>query len=344
MKSLPVLVQILQELGKPSIEESDEMTCDNNDNDSEENPLTETLTRRYLTPLMQIMNKFQLYEQLIEHVVDFNALPEYKINAVHDVELQALVEEQNGLEQRADKVLQDARSSYASFAEVKLEKSSQHGLFLRTTKGDDERQLRQQNSSIRILSILKNGTHFTTPVLERIAERYLAIDQEYQEKQQELVDKAVETALSYLPLIESVAVVVSELDVLQAFATAATISPNGSYCRPMIYPRGTGIMKLQNARHPCVELMDNMHFIANDYDMVTGESNFQIITGPNMGGKSTYIRGIGSIVVLAQIGMFVPCDSAEMTIVDCILARVGAGDAVQKGVSTFMAEMVREFI
>lgn len=150
------------------------------------------------------------------------------------------------------------------------------------------------------------------------------------------------TATTYLPVAEAAAAIVAELDVLTAFATAAALAP-AEYVRPVVHPKGSGVIHLQGARHPCVELMDEVDFISNDYELRRGGSSFQIITGPNMGGKSTFIRGIGSIVVMAQVGSFVPCERAEISAVDCVLARVGAGDAVQKGVSTFMAEMVGRF-
>ena len=301
--------------------------------------LAYAIKEKFLDPLNALNAKFEKYEKLVEHVIDMKKLPEYMINSAHSPELQELRDEADALDDEAHDLHQHGRRTWASFTDMKMERNPQHGYIFRTTKPDDERQLRSNCKEVIILSLLKNGVHFTTPKLQDIADRVAAIEKEYKVKQVEIVKQAVDTASTYLPVAEAASVLVAELDILASFATVAALSP-AEYCRPKVTESGGGVLKLKAARHPCVEMMDMVTYIPNDYELVRGESNFQIITGPNMGGKSTYIRAIGCIVTMAQIGCFVPCEGAEISAVDCILARVGAGDAVQKGISTFMAEML----
>lgn len=102
------------------------------------------------------------------------------------------------------------------------------------------------------------------------------------------------------------------------------------------------MLHLVGVRHPCLEAMDGVDFIKNDVSLggPGAPDTVQLLTGPNMGGKSTYIRSAGITALLAQVGCFVPCDAATLTPVDAVLARVGAGDQQSRGVSTFMAEMI----
>lgn len=153
------------------------------------------------------------------------------------------------------------------------------------------------------------------------------------------------------------------MDVLTNFAYISANSAS-SYVRPIIHPKGTGVIKFEGLRHPCVEAQPNVTFIPNDITFKQSMSMFSlnpiscnllcqvnilnildgkkfcIVTGPNMGGKSTFLRSVGVATLLAQVGCYVPAESAEISIVDGILARVGAGDNLTKGVSTFMAEMI----
>ena len=126
----------------------------------------------------------------------------------------------------------------------------------------------------------------------------------------------------------------AEIDVYAALAEAAV---RGRYVRPALHDDTR--LRITGGRHPVVERMLDEPFIANDATLDTDENQLLIVTGPNMAGKSTALRQIALIVLMAQIGSFVPADAAEIGIVDRIFTRIGAQDDIATGQSTFMVEM-----
>lgn len=145
--------------------------------------------------------------------------------------------------------------------------------------------------------------------------------------------------VTYIGTIISLNSVIAKIDVLVAFAHVAGNAPT-PYVRPKILDSNSGVLDLKQVRHPCIESQEGISYIANDCYFKNGERIFQIITGPNMGGKSTYIRSVGVTALLAHIGSFVPCEEATLGLLDAILARIGADDDETKGLSTFMVEMI----
>ena len=135
--------------------------------------------------------------------------------------------------------------------------------------------------------------------------------------------------------IQKTAKAVAQIDVL---ASLATVAEQNNYCRPKLNEKG--LIDIKGGRHPVVERMiQNEMFVANDTYLDNGSNRVSIITGPNMAGKSTYMRQSALIVLMAQIGSFVPAKSAKIGIVDRIFTRVGASDDLASGQSTFMVEM-----
>jgi DNA mismatch repair ATPase MutS len=162
-RSLPGLVSVLSELLESSlVKAEDDAESNENFNDCSDGlpaekvkEIAATMRRKFIAPLEALAAQFALYQQLIEHVIDLDQLPDLVINPQHDPELQELRSEQLSLEAKADKLLKECRNDWASFADVKLETSPQHGLIFRSTSGDDERQLRASNSSVRVIAIKK---------------------------------------------------------------------------------------------------------------------------------------------------------------------------------------------
>ncbi|WP_449540092.1 DNA mismatch repair protein MutS [Ferdinandcohnia sp. Marseille-Q9671] len=181
---------------------------------------------------------------------------------------------------------------------------------------------------------LTNAERFITPDLKEKETLILEAEEKIVQLEYDLFSEIREQVKEYIPRLQSLAKVISELDVLQCFAT---ISEERHYCKPVF---SQDKLFIKDGRHPVVEkVMKAQEYVPNDCMMEDGHS-LLLITGPNMSGKSTYMRQIALTAILAQIGCFVPASEAILPIYDQVFTRIGAADDLISGQSTFMVEML----
>lgn len=182
---------------------------------------------------------------------------------------------------------------------------------------------------------LANAERYTTPRLKELEDTILNAEDKLQTLEYDLFCKLRDSIAMEIERIQRTAKAVARLDV---YASLALVAERNHYVRPKLNEKG--IIDIKGGRHPVVEQMiTNDLFIDNDTYLDNGKNCISVITGPNMAGKSTYMRQSALIVLMAQIGSFVPARSANIGIVDRIFTRVGASDDLASGQSTFMVEM-----
>jgi DNA mismatch repair protein MutS len=181
---------------------------------------------------------------------------------------------------------------------------------------------------------IAGGERFTTSALKQYEEKVLGADERILERELEIFESLRKAVAAEAPRIQDTARALATLDVLSGLAETAAIC---NFTKPHVHD-GDALVAT-DARHPVVERFASEPFVPNDIDLNANARQLVILTGPNMGGKSTYLRQTALLPLLAQIGSFVPAKDAKVPIIDRIFARVGASDNIARGQSTFMVEM-----
>jgi len=227
--------------------------------------------------------------------------------------------------------LQEREIAATGIKSLKVRYNSVFGYFIEVTKSNvanvPAHYTRKQTTV--------GGERFVTPELKEIEAKILGADERARQLEYQLFQKLREETLRELESIQQTAAAVAVLDVICALAETARLF---RYCRPQL--NNTLRLVIKDGRHPVLDQnLVEEKFVPNDTSLDGETVRVAIVTGPNMAGKSTYIRQVALIGLMAQIGSFVPAESAEIGLVDRIFTRVGANDDIGRGQSTFMVEM-----
>ncbi len=216
-------------------------------------------------------------------------------------------------------------------ATLKVRYTRVFGWYIEVSRG----QASKVPASYRRKQTVATGERYTTPELDELADRILHAEERHRERELALLKSLVELAGSQGERIRALAARIARWDVAQGLAEVAH---RHDYSRPVV--DDSDVLVLRDARHPVVERSAAAgRFVPNDVELSVSGTHLWLLTGPNMAGKSTFLRQIALTTVLAQMGSYVPARSARIGAVDRVLSRVGASDNLSRGESTFMVEM-----
>jgi len=230
---------------------------------------------------------------------------------------------------------EDRERKETGIGALKVKYNSVFGYFIEVSKAN----LSKVPARYERKQTLTNAERFVTPELKELEVKLLSAKARQLSLEKDMFRELREGLLPSLSRIHLAARIVADLDVISA---AAIVAERFNHCRPVL--NDTGTTRIVNGRHPVVEQLVGLdNFVPNSTNLSSAEmgqeGSFAVLTGPNMGGKSTYLRQVGLIHLLAQAGFFVPADKAELGLVDRIFTRIGASDDLARGESTFMVEM-----
>lgn len=271
---------------------------------------------------------FSSLAQLLAASLNDDLTKDYIIKDGFDQELDDLrILVQNGNQQFL--LLEQREQKATGINSLKVRYNQVHGYYIEVTKANiqlvPDYYIRQQT--------LVGRERFTTPELQQLQHNVLRAKSEIEQVEKNVFDRIKREVAEHVTTLRKLTHAMSYLDALLGFAR---IAYNNGYTRP-IFNNNRNIV-IVDARHPVVERTLQHSFIPNDVSLIDDESLW-IITGPNMGGKSTYLRSIALICIMAQCGSFVPAKNADLALLDRIFTRIGAGDNVAEGKSTFLVEM-----
>ena len=300
--------------------------------------LAKVLAAGKCTLLLELLGKMDLMEDIRE-TIEKSIAPEPPLS-LHDGGLIA-----DGFNADLDELRQISSKGKGYLSKLEIDERKKTGIqklkvrynrvfgyFIEVTRANldlvPENYIRKQT--------LVNSERFITPELKEFEEKVLNAEEKIVALEYELFTEIRAAIALQIGRIQSTSQVLAQIDVLASFAEVAQ---NYNYCCPAM--REENSIEITDGRHPVVEMAFKAEpFVPNDTVMNTDSDQLLIITGPNMAGKSTYIRQVALIQLMAQIGSFVPAGHAKLPIVDRIFTRVGASDNLARGQSTFMVEMI----